>query len=309
MITTTGLAAILSVSILLQLAAAAVALCMIRRSGVYMPWVFIASAITLMSVRRIISFVHLIEGDLAVMRPVLPEITALLISVLMLGGLVFFRPAFTAIRRREEAAHAVAREQALLARESHHHIKNDLQLLQSLVSLQEGLEHDEGRGRFLAELGTRIRTIGVMHDQLYEVDGTEAFSVYADALVRGIRQSYEGAVPSLSVHIDVDLIDRLGLRRSQIVHLGIIMSEAVTNAFKYAFDGHEDPTIQIRACRTEGAVVLGIVDNGGGLPEAMPEESFGMMLMRTIARSEGWEFEARSDDGTSIRVTLEQPDQ
>ena len=309
MITTTGLVAILSVSILLQLAAAAIALCMIRRSGVYMPWVFIASAITLMSVRRIISFAHLLEGDLAVMRPVLPEITALLISILMLGGLVFFRPAFTSIRRREDAAHAVAREQALLARESHHHIKNALQLLQSLVSLQEGMERDEGRVRFLVELGTRIRTIGVMHDQLYEVDGSEAFSVYADALVRGIRQSYEGAVPSLRLCIEVDLIDRLGFRRSQIVHLGIIMSEAVTNAFKYAFHGLEDPTIQIRARRTEGAVALEIMDNGRGFPEPMPEESFGMMLMRTIARSEGWGFEARSEDGTTIRVTLQQPDQ
>lgn len=295
-------AAVLSASIALQLIAALLALLMIRRSGFYLPWVFVAAAIVLMSVRRIISFVQLLSGDLSRTVALVPELVALVISILMVTGLALLGPAFEAIRRRRDDAEAAAGEQAFLARESHHHIKNDLQLLHSLVSLQEGMERDEARARFLAELGGRIRTIGLLHQQLYEAESHESFVAYVTEIVAQIRSSYADAIPGLKLVLDVE---ELELDRRAFLHCGLILTEALSNALKYAFGETPTPVVRVTAANRDGGALLEVRDNGRGLPvEGEPKPGFGSILMRGICEREGWPLTVVSDGGVLVRVEL-----
>lgn len=302
MVTGYAQAAILSASIALQLSAAVLALLMIRRSGFYLPWMLVAAAVVLMSVRRVISFVQLISGDLSLPVAVSPEIVALVISVLMVGGLALLGPAVEAIRRREELARVAADEQALLARESHHHVKNDLQLLHSLVSLQEGLERDATRARFLTELGARIRTIGLLHQQLYEAESHDSFVGYVTELVTQIKASYADAIPGLELRLDVD---ELPFDRRAFLHCGLILTEALSNALKYAFGETASPVVHVTAAVRDGVPMLEVRDNGCGLPaEGEPKLGFGSILMRGICEREGWPLTVVSDGGVLVRVEL-----
>jgi hypothetical protein len=145
---------ILAVSIALQLAAAGTALSLMRRSGFYLPWLLVSIAISLMAIRRITSFVGMLQRHSFPSSALGPELIALLISILMLSGLWLFRPAFRSlvtVRERELSA------KDLLIRESHHHVKNDLQMLQSLIRLQMNAARESGEREILRDLVLRVR--------------------------------------------------------------------------------------------------------------------------------------------------------
>ncbi len=292
---------VLAVSVILQFGAAVVALLVARMGAFRIPAALIATAIVLMAVRRAFSFVQLMSGRIAPSVSVVPESVALVISIVMISGLIMLHRRLAEISRSRDEALAALEERGLLLRESHHHAKNDLQLVESLVALERGASRDPAASSILQDLSTRIRTISLLHDRVYEPDGDGSFLHYLDGLIQGARDSY--AVDGKTVSFETS-IENVPLSRSELIHCGLILNEALTNALKHAFPGVKSPRITVVARSDEGDRLLEVRDNGVGLSKERRNGGFGMTLMTSIARLEGWKLTVSANDGTCVRLVF-----
>lgn len=282
---------ILGASILLQLAAAVTALALMRRSGFYLPWLLVSVAISLMAIRRITTFVGLVQRGVFPDSALGPELIALLISIVMLTGLWLFRPAFAALSRSRERELS---DKDLLIRESHHHVKNDLQMLQSLIRLQLSSVEDSSARGMLQDLVLRVRAFSVLHDHIYRtVGGQVSFRGY----ISNLAQSISDAFPARAVRFRIDLTESPVDRRN-LLYAGLIVNEALTNAYKYAFtDEVEEPTISISNREEGDRAVVEISDNGVGISGEHHSESgssYGLSLIRGIGRYPSWTLDIYS---------------
>jgi two-component sensor histidine kinase len=289
---------ILGASILLQLAAAVTALALMRRSGFHLPWILVSVAITLMAIRRITTFVGLLQRDVFPDSALGPELIALVISVFMLAGLLLFRPAFAALSRARERELS---DKDLLIRESHHHVKNDLQMLQSLIRLQLNTVKDSSGRSLLQDLMLRVRAFSVLHDHIYRtVGGQLSFRSYIGNLAQAISDNF----PDESVRFRVDLTES-PVDRRELLYAGLIVNEALTNAYKYAFSEEvAEPTITISNREEGDRVVVEISDNGAGISEEYHSEnssSYGLSLIRGIGRYPGWTLDIFSHGRQVVR--------
>ena len=290
---------ILCISIALQLASTVYALVLIKTSGFFKPWLLIASAIALMSVRRIVSLIQMLKSGVFPPEALEPELIALIITVLMLSGLLLFGPAFEIIKRQREQE---VQEKNYLLRESHHRIKNDLQILKSLINLQINSSLSGDSAKLLREIDLRISSFLLLHEYMYR-DGVSGISFrdYIRRLADSIHAAFDDGRVALSLNIS-----DTGVERKNLLHCGIILNEALTNAYKYAFGQTESPRIIVSDRVENGRHYLTITDNGCGFetPGASSESSYGLSLIQGIAGSEGWDFRIDGSDGTTVEVSF-----
>ncbi len=296
---------ILALSILLQLISAGAAVWLSVRSGFYKPWILIASAVSLMAVRRIISFVDVIHGGNIPASALGAELTALLISVLMLTGILMFGPALRMIQRRNELE---LEAKDMMLRETHHHVKNDLQLLQSIVTLQRSFQHTDSEPEFLNDLESRIHSICLLHEHLYKTGISSASTqVYLQSLAESIANTYN----HMNVEVQLDLHDH-PISTKNLLYCGLITNEALTNCYKHAFDESSgSPRVLVRTQQDGDKLLLEIKDNGHGMTDVeihdSSESSYGMSLIHALGENSGWSIDVDGSNGTSItaRVPLE----
>ena len=288
---------IMGFSILLQFASAALAIILIFRSGFYKPWIPISAAVLLMGVRRLSSLIGMVERGVFPQQQEKPETIALVISILMLVGLVFFVPAF----RKLITSHSqeISKKEVLI-RETYHHVKNDLQLLQSLVSLQEDSARTKVQKSFLKDLTLRIQAFVLIHGQLYGKE-TQSLSArrYFTTLIEGIVEAYE----MYDVDLSIDICEAK-ISNKNLLYLGLVANEAITNSFKYAFHGVESPTLSVRAWVEEDRLRAGFQDNGPGISKQIlcaDRPSYGISMIQSIGSSDGWTLEISGDEGTKLR--------
>jgi two-component sensor histidine kinase len=281
---------ILTVSILIQLATAFTAVLLVKSSGFYKPWIFIAAAISLMALRRIISLQNIVTSGVTPAADLGPELIALFISILMLTGILLFRPMFIAIRKNQTLSKEMITQKELLVRESHHHVKNDLQMLSGMIRLQKKYLPEGPVQSFFKDLEIRIQSFSLLHEYVYS-PGDEAGSIsrYIRQMVKIIREIYSTDYASIPIHLE---LSDFQVDRKEMLYCGLIVNESLTNAFKYAFPRGEipSPAITVRTFMEGEKRTLTISDNGVGLPESVkPDQgSYGLTLIRTIGKTSGW---------------------
>lgn len=280
---------VLTFSILLQLASAAVALRLIRLSGCCRPWMFIATAIVLMAVRRIVTLCALIDKAAFPPSALGAELVALAISVLMLIGLLLLGPTFRSIRAAQNEASRRADEERLLVRESRHHVKNDLQMLIALVRLQTGAMPQGPPRDLLVDLESRIRSIALLHEEIYAAgESARNLPEYLSRLSRSVVRAYGSA--DTPVDLRLRLV-QMEAQRRDLLSCGLLVNEARTNAFKHAFPpgAVAHPRVVVESRHAGGRRVLEIRDNGVGMDASPPAGgSFGGTLIRSIGEGGGW---------------------
>ena len=293
--------ALLIMSIVLQLAAAVMAIVLIHRSGFTLAWVLVVVAIVLMTIRRITTLIHLIGTGTAVHAPLGPEVIALVISFSLFTGLLLLSPALRDLVGSRDRYRDRAHANELLVRESHHHVKNDLQLLSSLVSLQRDETNDDALRGFLSDLILRIRALSLSHERLYQPADAESFQFYVQGIIDSVRDAFSNGSTRVVIVNEVGDID---LSRDQLLHCGLVLNEALTNTMKHAFADIADPRVVVRTRFEHGSRVLEITDNGVGLPPSVQTDGFGTRLMETIVEAEGWALELESNGGTTVRLVM-----
>lgn len=192
-------------------------------------------------------------------------------------------------KQAEEQIKASLNEKEILLKEIHHRVKNNMQMIQSLINLQmDRIENPEYR-QPLIESNNRIRVMALVHESLYKTDKFSRVDLkkYFTDLVEQIMRAYGKPEKIIDVSIAVD---PLVFDMDKIVSCGLIMNELLTNAMKYAFNHRREGRIGIVLRKiTPEQVELVVSDNGTGLPEDLDPEtvdSLGLRIVQIISKNQ-----------------------
>lgn len=208
---------------------------------------------------------------------------------------------------RTEKLQELLTEKNWLLKEIHHRVKNDLQIVLNLLSIQSQLIDDDMAMTALKDSQSRIHTMALIHKKLYQSENVVTVDMpnYVLDLIGYFKRFFKS---SRSITFKTD-IDAIILETAQAVPLGLILSEAITNAIKHAFPGEKVGEIAISLKKNKnGMVVLTVSDDGIGVSEmeCIGESSLGIKLIRGFAGDLNAQVEIKNKDGFSITVVFDQ---
>ncbi len=199
-------------------------------------------------------------------------------------------------------------EKEWLLKEIHHRVKNNLQIVISLLNTQSAYLDNEDALAAIQNSQQRMHTISLIHQKLYQSENLSVIDMfwYMNALVSYIRECYSS---EKNVQFVLDL-QPVFLDAAQAVPVGLITNEAVSNAMKYAFPEKKDGVIRVWFKQIgHHKYNLGIADNGVGLPENVnmdKSESLGMNLMKGLTGQLDGTFSVENENGLKINVIFSQ---
>ena len=178
------------------------------------------------------------------------------------------------------------KEKEMLLRETHHRVKNNLQLISSLLELQTENITDPNAKSALLAAQRRVLSIATVHSKLYGSDGNETikFSAFVSDLATRLNNAFGNS--DNAVHF-TNTIPTTHLPLDTVVLLGLILNELITNSYKHAFKQETKATITIAMYDTGGMYVLRYADNGPGLPKGVfdqPSESLGLYIIKRLSK-------------------------
>lgn len=195
-------------------------------------------------------------------------------------------------------------EKDILLREIHHRVKNNLQLVSSLLNLQSRSIDDKIALEAINDGKSRVRSMALIHQDLYNRENLTGIKVkdYLKNLSDELSASFSN--DQYDVHVNIDVED-MELDVDTLVPLGLIINELLTNSFKYAFEEGNSGKIQISLFEKNKLLNLIVKDNGKGYnPTKIRENSFGQKLVSTLSRQLDGELNINSFEGTTIELII-----
>lgn len=217
----------------------------------------------------------------------------------------------TPLKESEERLVAALAEKDVLLREVHHRVKNNLAAIISLLDMQRRLLEDAQGRDILTELGSRIRSMSLIHEKLYRADNLARidFQDYLQSLVSHLRTSFGSPL----IHCRTEA-EGIKLPLDLAVPCGMIVNELVTNAIKHAFPkgqpapGRDACHIRVGMRQSEGICTLWVADNGVGLRPGYDwtaAKTLGMVLVRMLGRHQlGGSYVLDQREGCSLTLTF-----
>ena len=172
-------------------------------------------------------------------------------------------------------------EKNVLLKEIHHRVKNNLQVISSLLSLQQRRINDPQASAAIQESRNRVKAMALIHQNLYqdpELIGVET-NVYINKLASNLITNYKTEDKNIELKTD---IDTLYLDIDTIIPLGLIINELISNSLKYAFENKVSGLINIKLKESDSSLNLTVMDDGLGLPEDFSIESVSSLGFRLI---------------------------
>ncbi len=206
---------------------------------------------------------------------------------------------------RDDQLKATLQEKEVLLKEIHHRVKNNMQIILSLISLQQSDADDKVVLAF-NEISNRIKAMSLVHEQLYQSENFARIdsSKYIRSLIGNLRDSFHVSSKGITVIENVDAID---MNMDMLIPCGLIVNELVTNAMKYAFVDRPGGEIFIGLTADGHNRTLVISDNGIGLSEDVNINStntLGLRITRAIASQIDGEIEIDRTAGTSFKISF-----
>jgi len=210
--------------------------------------------------------------------------------------------------RMEQQIKASLREKEVLLKEIHHRVKNNMQIISSLLSLKAQHLRDPAILRFCDETRNRIKSMSLVHERLYRSHDFSCldFGEYLESILLYLVRYHPG--PRIDYTVDAPGI-LLGIEKA--VPCGLIINELVSNALTHAFHGRESGIIAVRAAiNSDASVTFSVSDDGTGLHLTSLDqvETFGLRLVRELAAQIGGTVEITGGQGTTITVTFREED-
>ncbi|AAM04198.1 sensory transduction histidine kinase [Methanosarcina acetivorans C2A] len=215
------------------------------------------------------------------------------------------------ITERIRAEEALAKIEDARKKEIHHRIKNNLQVISSLLDLQAEKFRDKDVLEAFRESQSRVLSMSLIHEELYKGGETDTldFSTYLEKLAENLFRTY--SFRSKNICLSMNLEENAFFNMDIAVPLGIIVNELVSNSLKHAFTEKEGD-IRIRLCREESdcemsksLFSLTISDNGKGIPENVElesVESLGLQLVNILVDQLDGNIKLKHDQGTECRI-------
>ncbi len=218
--------------------------------------------------------------------------------------LVMLGEIFTNLLEKREAEKTMEKslhEKEVLLREIHHRVKNNMQIISSLLNLQLNYETEDKTRQVLQESQGRIKSMSMVHEKLYQSTSLSEikFGSYLQQLVDDLFFSY--GVSPLEIKPVMDIED-IYINIDTAIPLGLIVNELVTNSLKYAFPGSKKGEIKISFKQINGEFELKVSDNGVGLGNVDVEhtKTLGMKLVRSLSDQLDAKWELDRKKGTSF---------
>jgi two-component sensor histidine kinase len=212
------------------------------------------------------------------------------------------------IEVREEELRASLHQKDIILREIHHRVKNNLQIVSSLLNIRGGGAAGTAGEAALAEVKAHVRALALVHRHLYESDDTQRVDLRAfmTELCHSMLAVLSG--PARRVQLDLD-IPSFMIATDRAIPLALLVTEAMTNSLKHAFSGGRPGRISV-SFQSEGEEMgtLTVADNGVGMtPGARDHAGIGLQLIEAFAKQIDGTLEIGGPPGTVIRVRLSGP--
>lgn len=199
-------------------------------------------------------------------------------------------------------------EKQWLLKEIHHRVKNNLQMVMSLLNSQSAYLQDDAALAAVQDSQHRVQAMSLIHQKLYNTDNVSTIDmpVYIHELIEYMRDCF---TTGQRIRFEV-AVDPLDLDVCQAIPIGLILNEAITNSIKYAFPDGRDGIIKVSlTCAADKKCVLAVSDNGTGIPlnfmDAKPR-SLGMSLIQGLSEDLEGELKIENNNGTVLTVSFVQ---
>jgi len=213
-------------------------------------------------------------------------------------------------KQYEQALKASLAEKEVLLKEVYHRVKNNLEIISSLLYLQSAAIEDEPTLALFKESENRVRSMGMIHEKLYQSDDLARvdYSEYIHGLVNNLMQSYAGTTRTVAFTVETQ---NLSLGIDTAIPCGLIINELVTNAIKYAFPEETlgpDANAEIRITMTkddDNGYLLRVSDNGIGFHHKIDlesNESLGIRIVHTLTHQLDGTIQFENRAGTSVEI-------
>ena len=209
-----------------------------------------------------------------------------------------------AISQKNASLNQLVTEKEWLLKEIHHRVKNNLQIIISLLDSQSMYLKDNSALNAIRDSQSRVYCMSLIHKKLYQSDNIAVINMklYIEELVDYLSNAF-GARHIIGFELD---IAEVHLSASQSIPIGLILNEAITNSIKYAFPkGSPDNTISVQLSIVDSQCRLEIRDNGIGLPAGFSEEnikSLGLSLMKGLSEDIDATFSIENREGTCVEI-------
>lgn len=198
-------------------------------------------------------------------------------------------------------------EKEILLKEIHHRVKNNLQVVSSLLNLQQRQIQDVKTKQLFQESRDRVKAMSLIHQNLHQVNNltTVDIKTYFENLVSNLVKNYKTDNNNIEVYYN---IHQLKLNIDTIIPLGLIVNELISNILKYAFKNQEKNTIKIDLNKKDHKIILMVEDNGIGMPKDFSIEkttSLGFKLIKAFSQKLNADLTINNaDKGTKITIEI-----
>jgi PAS domain S-box-containing protein len=212
-------------------------------------------------------------------------------------------------RKAEAQIKASLKEKEVLLKEIHHRVKNNLQIISSLLNLQSAEIEDPKASQKFRESQDRVKAMALIHERLYQASDLAKidFAGYVRSLTGHLMRSYKVSANGVKLNLEVDSVP---MNLDVAIPCGLMINELVSNSLKYAFPQTGENVIHVRFSEENNRMLkLAVHDNGIGFPENQnPEESdsLGLKLVRTLTEQLGGRIQYRNDSGFLCEIEIPQ---
>lgn len=219
-------------------------------------------------------------------------------------GFIITARDITERKKSEEELRNSLNEKETLLKEIHHRVKNNLQIIHSILSLQSRYIKDPNLLSILVESQDRIRTMSFVHECLYRSQNLSRINMqdYINELIRYLYQSYMPENASVMIYSD---IIGLGMGLQEAIPCGLLFNELISNSLKHAFDDNFEGKIKV-CFKDEGEnYKIRVSDNGNGLPKDVDTDhpsTFGLKLIRLLTEQLDGEMDMTSENGLTTVI-------
>jgi two-component sensor histidine kinase len=226
-------------------------------------------------------------------------------SLLLLSGLVIF-----GMYQKQKKKNLVIQKQSadleVLMKEIHHRVKNNLQIVGSLLDLQSHSITDVHAHEAVKEGKNRVQSMALIHQNLYSEGNIKNIKLkeYVNNLLQTLCDSYNISNDKIKVNAS---IDDLNLDVDTMIPLGLVLNELVSNAFKYAFKEKQNGELNILLKEQSNQLHLIVSDNGTGFPEGLDVKtgkSFGLKMIRAFAQKLKAKLDIYNNNGAVVEMLI-----
>lgn len=208
--------------------------------------------------------------------------------------------------RTERALSAALAAQQTLLKEVHHRVKNNLQIISSLINMQAELLSDPQQRQVFQDSQLRVQAMAMIHDRLCGNNDLEHvdFHEYVEALTRDLFAAHGTNQNRIQLRL---MLEPVSLELNQAIPCGLILNELVQNALKYAFPNARHGEIQIGlTCDSDRRVTLRVADNGVGMPPANSHRrTLGLEIVNVLTRQLGGTITRDGGAGVGVRLVFQ----